>query len=500
MPKQLPIHATIDGYAELDTTDIDALEQRVGALEASLDDLEARLDALESEPDEPDEPDPPEPEPDEFWLNPQPGDVLTGTETLQINAPEGTTRVLFYVDGGWVGNALAPPWQIEHDFGPYPDGPVDLRANARDDDAGVVLHNETITVEIDNATVGDPDQEQPVAGQACPLWVHASYGGAWHPPHDPESGCWIGHEHGDEPDPDGHFAAAGVEPVNLSHLTDLYEVHLEKRGMSLDALPWATEQYKVQYLDTGDPAMLGRHQFVNINDNALAAWGEPHYISDRNDAYEWASYIPVRVNLLGPNGTFIDMRWVCKIADVHNKGSAVSEFDKEWFVQLHQNDPDAARDFLSNGRRGIAFYITSFSSDRKRGHHFVQVGGKDLFRYDFFYRMMDSSVYSSGTMENNYSASDPYAEGNWHLGSLRWTSRASMGSFASPGIYWTDIYGQQILGTGETPPDTDEYAVKQVIGFTSGVRSYVHESNPSNALVSPSLARLYDAPGLRFPN
>lgn len=48
----------------------------------------------------------------------------------------------------------------------------------------------------------------PVAGQPCPAWVHDQYRAAgpdgklyatWHPPTDPEYGCYFGHEHGDDP-------------------------------------------------------------------------------------------------------------------------------------------------------------------------------------------------------------------------------------------------------------------------------------------------------------
>jgi hypothetical protein len=48
----------------------------------------------------------------------------------------------------------------------------------------------------------------PVAGQQCPAWVHDRYAvqgqdgrwyPTWHPPVDPQYGCWFGHEHGADP-------------------------------------------------------------------------------------------------------------------------------------------------------------------------------------------------------------------------------------------------------------------------------------------------------------
>lgn len=48
----------------------------------------------------------------------------------------------------------------------------------------------------------------PVAGQPCPAWVHDRYRApgpdgklyaTWHPPTDPQYGCFFGHEHGDDP-------------------------------------------------------------------------------------------------------------------------------------------------------------------------------------------------------------------------------------------------------------------------------------------------------------
>lgn len=51
-------------------------------------------------------------------------------------------------------------------------------------------------------------QDMPVAGQLCPQWVHDQYVTTgsdgkpyptWHPPVDPQYGCYFGHEHGADP-------------------------------------------------------------------------------------------------------------------------------------------------------------------------------------------------------------------------------------------------------------------------------------------------------------
>ncbi|MCX8089133.1 MAG: hypothetical protein N3C58_07645 [Meiothermus ruber] len=53
-----------------------------------------------------------------------------------------------------------------------------------------------------------PDQPTPVAGQACPDWVHNRHVvkgpdgelyATWHPQIDPEYGCYFDHDHGDDP-------------------------------------------------------------------------------------------------------------------------------------------------------------------------------------------------------------------------------------------------------------------------------------------------------------
>jgi hypothetical protein len=62
-------------------------------------------------------------------------------------------------------------------------------------------------------------QQQPVAGQLCPDWVHDQYvatapdGKAyrtWHPPTDARYGCWFGHEHGSDPSLLPNIGAVGM--------------------------------------------------------------------------------------------------------------------------------------------------------------------------------------------------------------------------------------------------------------------------------------------------
>ena len=65
------------------------------------------------------------------------------------------------------------------------------------------------------ATVDVTQFPAPVAGQLCPDWMHDSH--AWHPPVDPASGCYFGHEHGDAPPAwapivfHGHFNTSPAE-------------------------------------------------------------------------------------------------------------------------------------------------------------------------------------------------------------------------------------------------------------------------------------------------
>jgi hypothetical protein len=64
-----------------------------------------------------------------------------------------------------------------------------------------------------------PGGETPVAGQLCPAWVHDRYVAVgpdgrsyptWHPPTDPEYGCYFGHEHGSDPRQYVGFASSGM--------------------------------------------------------------------------------------------------------------------------------------------------------------------------------------------------------------------------------------------------------------------------------------------------
>lgn len=65
----------------------------------------------------------------------------------------------------------------------------------------------TATPIVNTTPTAGPTQV-PMAGQACPQWLHDSYVNAgpdgkmyptWHPPVDPQYGCFFGHEHGDDP-------------------------------------------------------------------------------------------------------------------------------------------------------------------------------------------------------------------------------------------------------------------------------------------------------------
>lgn len=434
------------------------------------------------------------------FLEPQPNATVLPKSTVRLLVPADTEKVNVHVrlpkrEWTLVATLTAAPWEAPLDLAGFP-GAIELQATAR---AGTTQIDRVIIPVTVSATPDpepeEPPLEEPVAGQACPAWVHPSYQGAWHPPIDPASGCLIGHEHGDDPDPTGHFAAYGVPPINLNDLLAIYDVHLAKRGKQApEDRCFHTEAYKLQVQNTGKPTMLGRLQFININDNRLIAWGQPPYVKDRNDAWEWSGYIPIRANLLGPDGLYIDFRAVMGIAAVHAKSSAVEPFDKQAFVDLHKRDPERAAEVLRSGNRGVAFYLTPFSSDKKRGHEFVSIDGKPIFSLAFTYRNVDSTAIENGSMR------EELANTPWHTSTLRWTSRMAMGALCRPGIFWTDIYGQKLLGTGPNTPNTAEYAVRQVIGFTSGVRNYIWEDNPENALISGTRVSLYDAPGVAWPN
>ncbi|MGN6757340.1 MAG: S-layer homology domain-containing protein [Thermomicrobiales bacterium] len=74
----------------------------------------------------------------------------------------------------------------------------------------------------------------PVAGQQCPAWVHDRYAAqapdglwypTWHPPVDPQYGCWFGHDHGDNP---AGSAALHGRPVLYgysAHAMSMAEAH-----------------------------------------------------------------------------------------------------------------------------------------------------------------------------------------------------------------------------------------------------------------------------------
>ncbi len=71
------------------------------------------------------------------------------------------------------------------------------------------------------ATPSAGGNETPAAGQLCPAWVHDRYTTTgpdgkqyptWHPPVDPEFGCFFGHEHGDDPRTSVLFNEVGMPP------------------------------------------------------------------------------------------------------------------------------------------------------------------------------------------------------------------------------------------------------------------------------------------------
>ena len=71
------------------------------------------------------------------------------------------------------------------------------------------------------ATPSTGGNETHVAGQPCPAWVHNRYTTTgpdgkqyptWHPPVDPEFGCFFGHEHGDDPRTSVLYNEVGMPP------------------------------------------------------------------------------------------------------------------------------------------------------------------------------------------------------------------------------------------------------------------------------------------------
>jgi hypothetical protein len=451
---------------------------------------------------DPDPPVDPEPEDDDLeFLEPQPSATVLPKSTVRLRVPAATEKVNINArlrpSDPWtpIETLSSAPWTGTVDLSGFP-GTIELQATARAGRAQIdrVIIPVTVSEIVEPEPPVEPDPPLPEAGTACGVPWHTRLHGRWHPAIDPVTGCLFEHEHGDNPDESGEFAARGIPPVDLDDLLELEYEHLRLRGKTPADMPFHTQQYKVQVVGKGTP-YESFHQFINVNDNRLIAWAQPPLVKDRNPDWEWASYIPIRCVLLGPNGTYIDVRFVMGIAGVHARSSAVTPFDKHAFVDRHKRNPKQAAEELRSGNRGIAFYMVStFDSDKKRQHPFVSIGGKPFFSYVFTYRNMDSTAIESGSMEEKLAGTP------WHNSTLRWTSRMAMGALCEPGVYWTDIYGQKLLGTGPERPNTSEYAVKQHIGFTSGVRDFIHEDDPSKALDQPTRVTLYDEPGVSWPN
>jgi hypothetical protein len=112
----------------------------------------------------------------------------------------------------------------------------------------------------------------PVAGQPCPAWVHDQYRAAgpdgklyatWHPPTDPEYGCFFGHEHGD--DPNGAPALRGRTIIfdYVNGLAGRSEAHV---GFKI--FRWDNVQHPNAPSHSGAQLVMMIHQGSN-NDNAF---------------------------------------------------------------------------------------------------------------------------------------------------------------------------------------------------------------------------------------
>ncbi len=83
-------------------------------------------------------------------------------------------------------------------------------------------------------------------------------------------------------------------------------------------------------------------------------------------------------------------------------------------------------------------------------------------------------------------------------GNLRFTDKMAFRVTASkPGIYWTDIYGKKVYGSGAQAPAAcaKETCVRQIIGAMVK-REYIGP----NGLMGPDRLMWYEAPGIVWPN
>jgi len=131
-----------------------------------------------------------------------------------------------------------------------------------------------------------------VAGQLCPAWVHDRYVTTgpdgktyptWHPQVDPEFGCYLDHEHGDDPrtslaDPSlpafGYIAAYMNHPMSEPHAG--FKVFVVNKGATNDEGRTATTSTRiVAHMGTGGVARFG-NQFHSLEFDLVADDG--HYV------------------------------------------------------------------------------------------------------------------------------------------------------------------------------------------------------------------------------
>jgi hypothetical protein len=311
------------------------------------------------------------------------------------------------------------------------------------------------------------------------------------------NGCRTGHEHGDDPDPYGYFKQAGAAAIDfvvLHELTMAHDGHHEVGG-----------GYKIQYLDGGtpnDPSDDIRHAYHQVSSARNTGYFTEKYVTDRDPKFEHTAFHSVQVQMLGRDRTgklvVTDVKWVDKVSDLHTRPSAGSPFDKQELMDWYQRDPKAAGNYIRDEAKKESWYWSDWESDRKEGEPLP------LWNYILVDRILDSPTYgvAKDRWTDHYTCDaqggDHTKAGCWATGTFRWTDKMQFRVYTKQaGVYWTDIYGKKVYGQGERQPSScGGPCVKQEI-YALDKRDYIGFPNSS---MGDHLLRLYDAPGIVYPN
>jgi hypothetical protein len=441
--------------------------------------------------------------------------TVSGTQiekvTFQLSGPKSTTQTDKHAPYFFMGDNNGTPkgW----DTSMYPDGDYTLTAvvTAQKGRHGAALIHfavanstqppvatatqapaPTATQAPAPTATQAPGNETPVAGQLCPAWVHDRYVTTgpdgklyptWHPPVDPQYGCYFGHEHGDDPRTSVLFNEVGMPPFGYVNAVEgqRTEDHVGHKVFVIND-------------DTrGGSLLVKLHQGTHSPDAFVNNLHELQYHYHNLDGRR------LDIMILAAFGKSGEIRTGCGA----NGGQVVQT--------------GAPTNNLGSGVRSIpsaeCFALPNIPyEDWLSGNHITTPAGRDLAYFDPHFAVFDPSRYFQSGQPNNFGRS---VDGCRQLsGSLAWQCQVLKDN---PAITWDspqspfkgekrEMYVNQNIITNVAGPNVwycDPYGHNaSTQPFPGAVPQYISTSNYTQQV--PSLAFGADinhnAPGVHSPN